>query len=86
MTDRHGTSSLQTSAVCWVVQSLQTAPSVIVHTAERICALQAPEQFEGRPVSERVDQWAFGVLLWEMFTGQLPWADLDHPMQVRVHE
>ncbi len=37
-------------------------------------------------LSERVDQWAFGVLLWEMLTGQQPWADLDHPMQARGEE
>ncbi|KAL6761013.1 kinase-like domain-containing protein [Haematococcus lacustris] len=45
-------------------------------------AYMAPEQFEGRPVSERVDQFAFAVMLWEMVTGQPPWGDLEHPMQI----
>ena len=56
------------------------------HEHSLICLIftQAPEQFEGRPVSEKVDQFAFGVMMWEMLTGDLPWAELDHPMQVCV--
>jgi len=51
-------------------------------TPSHPCATQAPEQFEGRTTSEKVDQYAFGVCLWEMATGEQPWAELDHPMQV----
>ncbi len=47
-----------------------------------ILSLQAPEQFEGRPVNEKVDLYSFGVLLWECLSGKQPWAELDHPMQV----
>lgn len=32
----------------------------------------APEQFLGRPLDHRVDQWAVGVILWELLTGQRP--------------
>ncbi|KAF5832646.1 serine/threonine protein kinase, partial [Dunaliella salina] len=45
-------------------------------------AFMAPEQFEGRRTNEKVDQYAFGVLLWELLTGQRPWQELDHPMQI----
>ncbi len=44
---------------------------------------QAPEQFEGRPVTEKVDVYAFAMSLWECLTGQQPWADLHNPMQGR---
>lgn len=26
--------------------------------------------------------YAFGVVLWELLTGEQPWSDLDHPMQI----
>ena len=45
---------------------------------------KAPEQFEGRPVDEKVDVYAFGVTLWECVTGDQAWVELDHPMQVGV--
>ena len=32
----------------------------------------APEQARGRPTDNRVDIWAFGVVLWEMLTGDVP--------------
>ena len=53
----------------------QTHTHTHIHT-------QAPEQFEGHRTSEKVDQYAFGVLLWELLTGQQPWQELDHPMQI----
>lgn len=44
-------------------------------------AFMAPEQFEGRPVTDKVDVFAFGVMLWECFEQQQPWRDLT-PMQI----
>jgi serine/threonine protein kinase len=45
----------------------------------------APEQFSNR-VSEKVDVYALGVTLWEMYTRQRPWKDLlnDSPWQLVI--
>lgn len=32
----------------------------------------APEQFLGQPIDHRVDQWAVGVILWEVLAGRRP--------------
>ena len=39
-------------------------------------AYMAPELFGGGGITERVDQYAFGIVLWEMLTGQLPWKGM----------
>ncbi|KXZ44067.1 hypothetical protein GPECTOR_74g681 [Gonium pectorale] len=43
----------------------------------------APEVFDvlNQRVTDKVDIWAFGVILWEMLTGQRPWPGLD-PVQI----
>mmetsp|Transcript_22767 Transcript_22767/g.53830 ORF Transcript_22767/g.53830 Transcript_22767/m.53830 type:complete len:463 (+) Transcript_22767:139-1527(+) len=37
-------------------------------------AYMAPEQLEGKDLTDKVDVWAYGVLLWEIATEQVPWA------------
>lgn len=34
-------------------------------------------------LAAQIDVFSFGILLWEMLTGQLPWGELSSPMQAR---
>ncbi|KAG8432665.1 hypothetical protein GDO86_017054 [Hymenochirus boettgeri] len=40
-------------------------------------AWMAPEVIRNEPVSEKVDIWSFGVLMWELLTGEIPYKDVD---------
>jgi serine/threonine protein kinase len=33
-------------------------------------AYQAPEMLRDEPISEKVDLYGFGIMLWEMYTGE----------------
>ena len=63
----------------------QTTPGAVVGTV----SYMAPEQARGRPVDKRADIWAFGVVLFEMLTGQRLFAretPSDVVVAVLTHE
>ncbi|MFA5910907.1 MAG: serine/threonine-protein kinase [Vicinamibacterales bacterium] len=53
-----------------------TEPGVMAGTPPYM----APEQLLGQPTSARTDQFAFGVLLYELLTGRHPFGDGSLPM------
>lgn len=34
----------------------------------------APQQLNGDDLTEKIDVWAFGILMWEIVCEQVPWA------------
>ena len=49
-------------------------PHSLTHSLNTNCAL---ELLENKPFSKSVDTYAFGVLMWEMFTGEIPFYMID---------
>ncbi|XP_073036625.1 serine/threonine-protein kinase STY17-like [Primulina eburnea] len=43
----------------------------------------APEVIEHKPYSHKADVFSFGVVLWELLTGKLPYANMT-PLQAAV--
>lgn len=36
------------------------------------------------PISEKVDQYGMGIMLWEMYTGALPWSDKNYHQMIHT--
>ena len=36
------------------------------------------------PISEKVDLYGFGIMLWEMYTGKLPWSDKNYHQMIHT--
>ena len=47
-----------------------TAEGLMIGTPQYM----APEQLQGAPLDGRADQFAWGVMAWELFAGSLPWG------------
>jgi len=43
----------------------------------------APEIIEHKPYDKKADIFSFGVVLWELLTGKIPYADMT-PLQAAV--
>uniref|UniRef100_A0A7N0V514 Protein kinase domain-containing protein n=1 Tax=Kalanchoe fedtschenkoi TaxID=63787 RepID=A0A7N0V514_KALFE len=64
-----------------VARSLNTSGIMTAETGTY--RWMAPEVIEHKPYNQKADVYSFGVVLWEILTGQLPYANLT-PLQAAV--
>ncbi|MEP7284948.1 MAG: protein kinase [Chloroflexota bacterium] len=50
-----------------------TDETMPMHSVSGTLTYMPPEQFSGSELSDRSDQYSFGILLYQLFTGQLPY-------------
>src|SRR5260221_600201 len=77
--DSNGNAYLTDFGIAKIVKSTTnlTAPNVVIGTA----SYMAPELWRGDPIDTRVDIYALGIMLYEMFTGEVPFTS-DTPYGV----
>ena len=51
----------------------------------RRCRWMAPEVIEHNPYMERADVFSFGITMWELLTGRVPYEEMT-PLQVRARQ
>mmetsp|Transcript_33466 Transcript_33466/g.53893 ORF Transcript_33466/g.53893 Transcript_33466/m.53893 type:complete len:436 (-) Transcript_33466:293-1600(-) len=44
-------------------------------------AYMAPEQLDGADLTDKIDVWAFGILMWEIVCEQVPWASKGNSLE-----
>jgi len=71
---REGTVKLLDFGLAHLMASASTALS---RPTAGTPAYMSPEQWRGEPQDERVDVWAAGVMLYELLSGVLPYAELN---------
>ena len=80
MIDREGNSRIMDFGIARSLKAKGiTGEGVIIGTPEYM----SPEQVEGKEADERSDIYALGVILYEMVTGQVPFAG-DTPLSIAV--
>ena len=52
------------------------------HAGAGTVAYMAPELFVADGIDDKVDVYSFGVILWEMLTGRVPWEHKPFPAQI----
>jgi len=75
MLDKSGTAKIMDFGIARSLERKGTLTSTLIGTP----AYMAPEQAEGKPIDRRVDVYALGLIMYEMFTG-LPAFQADTPV------